>query len=488
MSRHRLSIVIALVTLLGCRAEEPHAGDPDAGSPDAGAQDGGPDTTPDGGSPDGGDGTLWRDHSPHGDTILFANTVWGLNENSPESDVQAAAHASDIMMSGPQHRIYPHNPAAMYMPYELLFTVVKPQHNPNSPYVLMEAWYADPAHNTQGYRLEDAFLHTALPKTLENRLQTVSEGSPGGWWYNPRWIPNPLDPGFIAFKVYHFNLVLAQPHHNSIFIDEADSVERSVGSVEVPDIADVRQGWVDFLTQIRPQLGNAVIMGNPAGYWWYPRQRDLWMAGGGVHLELNIVWNRDPLEPGEDRWNHPSVHYLPTTIVKVAASYSYSAYEGYGWGPGNHTTAGNRGWFAEYCWVLIAHRGPGMRDYYAYSGHAGGHPDGWHGRPRPWEKVNLGQPLGGHLTRFHHVEGATDPAGQTVRVTAREFDNGLVLMRTHVYGTPYGDFSDGSAYTFAMPEGAWYRLLDDGTVEPTPTTQFALRVWEGAIFMRSAGR
>jgi hypothetical protein len=420
----------------------------------------------------------YNPNSPHWTHFRLATTAWGVQPI--QSEIEHVARHYDLVMSGPLNQFHQLNPTAIYMPYTILWHLPRPGGSyPPALDVMyyhdMQQWYADPAKNTGGWDLEHAFLHSQHPRTEANRLLTpVEPHSP--WWQERRWVMNPTDPGFRAYTIDRYRRILETAYLNAIFIDEHSwEIDLMDGSVEhTPQ--SLRNGIATFYAAIRPALNNAMLMLNTANYhpellggaWIVDAVRN----AGGVHMESLIELHRDlPY-----RWDAIERFAATGALVKPTSNTTRAQYNQGGsvFPPGNHATRGDRGKMFELTAVYMALTTP-EQVYFSPAPH-GTYVESWY---PPYER-NVGSAQGSRTLYFSGLDGA----GQMARVFSRQFTNALVLNRPIPTWSANPNFSNASAVTVTLPPGTWYRVRDDNTLEPTPSTSIQLRLAEGAIFMR----
>jgi hypothetical protein len=423
-------------------------------------------------------------YSPHFPHMRFATTAW-LYDTGNQAEIEHLARHYDLLLAPlAVEQIHSLNPTGENLPYTLLWHMHQPQENADW-YNEMRAWYADRMRNLRDYRFEDAFLHTAQPRTEATRMLTPLPND-DHYFQTPRWIMNPADPGYRAYTIDRFNDLLAHAPLTSIFVDEHyhPQIHWMRGSVELPTEAAFRAAMIDFYRTVRAGIGGHMIMLNTAQShaWMFGEHgEDLWALdmvreAGGLHMEQMV----NPVLPYE--WNLLVWEQWQTTgaVIKPTANVNREEYDAghiHGPGPwtrGNHATPGDRGKMWEITVVYLTMPAEGAERWYFSPAPNLTFQQSWY---PPYER-DIGKPV---APRYAIFEG-TDPRGQTAMVWAREFTNALVLNRPRWHDA--GWFDDETAMPVDLPPGPWYRVLDDNTLEATPSTSISLRLAEGAIFVR----
>jgi hypothetical protein len=440
----------------------------------------------------------WRPTSPHADHISVANTMWGLNDRSPEWQVRVGARTLDRIMEGPLARFHAHNPTATLMVYIAPFFVYRAE-TPYDQWQRMERWFSDPALNPRRYRMEDAFVHSALPKSEATRRSARV-------WNADRWMVNPGDPGYRAFMRWLVDELLSQPHINAIFFDELshELYHYRQLPVEYQSWDAMTAAFVGFARDLREHLGHigprgeGAIIGNPANlgpsdYYQAPYGQlggqwvvDFFSCLGGTHNEGLLVH-----QANEEAWAKldryaeegacgPAI-LKPTTGAMNWASWSQMP-NAETFLPRGHRSVAYRGKMWELAWFYVGvHRTPRR----SWLGITSSHPPPELEAELGFAPIyyrDVGRPLDTdpRSARTLIAEG-TDSRGTPARVWMREFENAIVLVRNrHSWDTE--DWS--GEIRVALPPGRWYRLLDDDTVADTPTIEFPMAMLQGAIFMR----
>jgi hypothetical protein len=440
----------------------------------------------------------WQDTSPHADHISVANTMWGLNDGSEEWRIRAAARTIDRIMEGPLDRFHTYNPTATLMRYVAPFFLYRAE-TEYGHWQRMEAWFADPARNPRGYRMEDAFVHRALPKSEATRMSARV-------WNADRWMLNPGDPGYRAFMRWLADDLLARSHINALFFDELSSELYHYRElpVEYPTWEAMTGAFVGFARDLRTHLGpvgprgERAIIGNPANlghtdYWRAPHGQlggqwvlDFFSCLGGTHNEGLLVH-----QANEDAWTKldryaeegacgPAI-VKPTTGGMNWASWSQMP-NPETFRPRGHASVAYRGKMWELAWFYVGvHRDPDRTWFGITSGNAPPELESDLGFA-PIYFRDVGRPLDPdpRTGRILLAEG-TDSRGTPARVWMREFENAIVLVRNrHSWQTE--DWSGEIPVT--LPPGTWYRLMDDDTLESRPTREIAMAMIQGAVFVR----
>jgi hypothetical protein len=384
----------------------------------------------------------------------------------------------------------------------------------------MLQWYGDPSLNTQGYSMEDAFLHETHPRTRVNR-KVVNAWGGGSGTGAVTWTPNPADPGYIAYSVWRFSRMIHEsaPGYplGGVHIDGMDvgDVKKSWGSVEVPGNEEFMHAITAFLQQARAGIGmDKVLHPNLTVHGDYPsladhKWADPWaIASGSAHWEAAFQARREsePTWLKIERMIEAGVisYLMPST--NAAGRDEPSAFTA-----GLYPSVGDRSrmyYLAAYYMIRptpgpVDPPQPHVQDRLDLVTFGFRHPH-WDTKAGSFQKdwieaaeVYVGHPM---ETRRVYWEGTmpnprpgkgTGFGGDWTtwpwRVWGREYDEALVLARPQL-NWDHAVWDDGTAQTVQLPAGhEWWLLHKNSTLDPTPLTEITLRNGEAVILMKGKG-
>ncbi len=402
----------------------------------------------------------------------------------------------DVIMDGDLRAYRQANPKIKYYKY----TLAQYQQATSSgdlyqgiDYLRMKGWYDDPARNTAGYNIEDAYVHTSLPKSPGTRKVMA------GWQGLKDWMMNPADPGYRAYSVWRYNHVVfmdqAPEKGDGFFIDSFGTGKdwsngKALGTVEFPSTAAgetaLFTAWEEWLVLVRAAIStdgvNRRIYLNIAQEWndWIRRFA---RAAGAVHLEFS---NR-----AESRhhtlWARIDGLVADDVVAEMVATRGRRHYESWtAFSPGNEKSRAARGRLVELASYYMARpTDPAKIDLVTHN-----LVNIW-GRPfsEEWTKAtetDLGQPRENRrVYQSGTLAGLKTEWGRawTYQVWGREYERALVLLHSPVE-VDYYLYGEETAVTISLPSGhAWHMLYEDGTLGPA-ITQVTLRNAEAAILIK----
>jgi hypothetical protein len=372
----------------------------------------------------------------------------------------AASHY-DFVAGGKLEEYKRRNPSIHKLVYDLLWTERQLDAAP------MEKWLA-----ANGYNVENAYVHKAgTSKTPANRVTAVL-------WNSDRWIPNPSDPGFRAWRQYttkQLTTANALGYRNDgIMFDEfaVSTIQKYVPATTLEfstftgylgalrTLIDMHRAWV-------PSGFNVL---NSYQYFNKPEDVQNTLAAGGVMTEfVNSPYTNN-------QWAIVDQLVANGAVVEFATGVSSSTKNKVRGDvtPGNYNTIAERVLMWEYGSYLMVVN-PARMDavYFETYGLTWSvpHKDTW---LNAFER-DIGLAL---APRVAYAKG-TDGAGQAYTVNMRQFENGLVLIRPQG-GTLYGD---QTGVNVTLPAGTWRMLLANGSLTAAVTT-VKLRNSEALVFMK----
>lgn len=342
----------------------------------------------------------------------------------------------------------------------------------------METWLT-----ANGYPVENAYLHTQGTSVAQANRVAVTI------WGSARWLTNPGNQGFQAWKTYQTQQICAVDaagyRYDALFIDELGSGPMS----NIPNVtfeyASRTAYFTDFhtvLTQMRALTPANELELNVAQYWSAAEDHtQIGLAGGGM-----VEITNGPYQEMENAWTNvlslmsggsgpARIHF--SSAVQLYRSDVYTATAPATVNAGNYATIEARVliWlYASYLTILD-----------------GAHMDRLLFNPwgiftvnptTHWITANeyaIGAPTGARSV----LQSGTDGAGQTYTVWQRDFDNALVYIRPKK-SYAHTQYGDSTAVTLNLPAGNWKLLAADGTLGSLITT-IDLRAAEAAILIKS---
>jgi hypothetical protein len=388
----------------------------------------------------------------------------------------------DYAMSGSLSAWKASNPRIQHYSYVLLQATVAPK--PGAKDDIHSAWYSDMSQwysRHPQYHVETAFLHQAgQPADSAHRLR------PWGW-DSFTWIINPADSGIVAYSVDRFRRIAE--NEDGLFIDSqgsGDLMKNIKGAAEYPgdtkwppQLGAYNLAYSRLLARLELALGPDVLMINSGPYRFAPDSANV-LAALATHME---------------KTNNPMSTDLPATwvwidkllasgvLVDFVSALDYAdmktvVQKGYA---GNVVDAYRRAKLAELAsYYMVVPRSPDRLALQLVNMWDRPYSSLWF---RPVE-ANIGHPTRARQLMKSGID-STDPAGQQVRVYARDFDRALVIMRPQT-GWGAQIYGSKTAVTVTLPLGErWLPLLADGTLD-SPVTSVTLCNAEAAILIKGS--
>ncbi|MBA2243328.1 MAG: hypothetical protein H0W11_00085 [Gemmatimonadetes bacterium] len=409
-----------------------------------------------------------------------------------EYDWTAAQY--DAIMDGNLAEYRKRNPSIKHYPYTLSawFQAKSGDLYKGTDYLAMKAWYDDPTLNTQGYDIEEAFLHTGLPKTEQNRLVKA------GWQGVNDWYANPGDPGYRAYSLYRYNRIVLESYagqkSDGAFLDsfETHNLGKALGSVEYPTgaagEAALFGAWETWTKEVRAHISRdgarRRLHTNPAQYWndWI---RKFAIAGGSAHFEMG----QSAESAHRYFWDKIADMTAQDVVSQMLSGYSRKHYNdgvlGATFLPGNEKSKAARGKLVELASYYMIRPGASQIDLVRYT------LTNFWDRPFSEEWTRAIETDVGHPRESRRVYATGTFSFMTAwgkswqwRVWAREYDNALVLIHSP-WDKDQDRYGDDTAVTVTLPAGTWHMLYEDGTLG-SAITSVTLRNAEAAILLKGS--
>jgi hypothetical protein len=334
----------------------------------------------------------------------------------------------------------------------------------------METWL-----QSHGYVAEKAYLHkTGTTTTQADRVTTTI-------WGSARFLTNPADPGYLAWKRYETSQLTALrasgKRYDGLFIDELGTGmmgQHLPGkALEYAATTDYFDDFRTLIAAMRQNTFNNIIELNIAQYSRAEDMAQVSVAGGAMTEITN-----SPYAEVEPAWS-----YIPKMMASGAVIHFTPAVAAANKNvPQQDMNAGNYGsvkervllWeYASYLMIVDPTRMDGLM-FNPFGNFTVDPATVW----LPAYETDIGFARSSRTA----LKSGTDPAGQAYTVWAREFDKALVLIRTKKSWS-YTKYGDITAVTVTLPAGTWRMLQPDGSLVG-PVTSVRLRASEAAIFMK----
>ena len=375
----------------------------------------------------------------------------------------AAAHV-DHVVGGSVDEYKARNPSIRAMVYNLVWAPRR------SDVPAMEDWL-----RRNDFDPEHAYLHAAgSTKTHAARLAV-------NIWNSDRYLTNPGDPGFRAWKQNQTaQLTAVRPsghRYDGLFIDELGTGVMEggipVNSLEYSTRAEYYSDFRMLLSLMREATPGNLLELNIAQY---SRPEDLSQVGiaGGAMTEIA----NSPYAEMEGVWSYIErliasgalVHFSTgvTAATKNQARQDMNA--------GNYRTVADRILLFEYASYLMI-VDPQRMDGLTFNSYGNG--------SVPMESVWLRAfetDLGAATAQRRVQLRGTDANARDFRVWVRDFNRALVLIRPKSK-YDYDRYGDATAVDVDLPEGSWRMLMPDGAII-SPVTSVRLRNSEAAILLK----
>lgn len=365
---------------------------------------------------------------------------------------------------------------------------------PSGRTLAYETWLAN-----NGYDVESAYCHKASNPT--ERPYIPFDPYPPG---NALNLTHPGIVPYFASKITQWT----QAGYNTVFWDVFGNSVLNTNNWLADCLEFTRQEYnnaaLALLHALRPYTGEGWFVINTAEY---TTSDDALMADAAGCAFMEYMMNPYSSKYPDYAWTFAEARLAAGTRVvfgsrtntnpnEVDNAYSNSVnhaetmYAGYRNWEGNGTDFMVRTRTSEYCLYLmivdttstLAYCGFGTTGGLTYTAANIHMSYNW----LKWCEFDIGKPVGARW----RVQSGTDPLGQKYEVWAREFENGLAVIRV-IKGVLPGtsqtiSLGHNTLVTFNLPATAtWKQLWPDGSVSPQAQTTIGLRQSEGAIFVRA---
>jgi hypothetical protein len=375
----------------------------------------------------------------------------------------AASHY-DYVVGGTVNEYKRRNPMIRQMVYDLFYG------DEIADVVPFESWLT-----TNGYNVENAYLHKAGGiKTKADRVTYLQ-------WKKDYYAYNLSDPGFRAWRkrrTQNLTSVNAKGYRaDGLFLDvlSTGGINKAIptATLEYPDREAYYSELRDLLAEHRQYVPAGYLNINAATYFNKPADQANASAAGGIMTEFA----NSPYY--EQKWSFIDALVRDGVVVEYSTGVRSSAKNtpSFDMTPGNYASVRERVLMFEYASYLMVVE-PTNMDAVLFETYGAS----WSvPMDVTWLKAfeyNIGLATGPR----YQLQTGKDPAGQSAQVMAREFENGLAVIRAR-NGSGTTKFGDQTAVTVDLPPGTWRQLRPDGLIAQT-MTEVQLRNGESAIFVK----
>ncbi|MCI0433649.1 MAG: Ig-like domain-containing protein [Gemmatimonadetes bacterium] len=407
--------------------------------------------------------------SPHWRHVRVGATDYRIHYINPSSAAAAewdwAAGHIDFVVGGSVDEYKRRNPSLQHSVYDL-FWAMRQVDTPG-----MDQWLV-----ANGYNVEAAYLHKAgTSKIAVNRV-------PATIWNSSRYLTNPGDPGFRAYKQSRAtNMTALRPsgfRSDGLFIDELGTgVIQSALPATTLEYSSLSAYYTDFrglISAVRQKTAGGFLVLNTAQY----RSAEDLAQIAVSHATMTEFLN-SPYGEAEPVWRDVEKMMNSGAVVQFATGVSSNTKNmlRYDMNGGNYSSIAERVLLSEYASYLMV-VDPNRMDQLLFDTYG---LDWTVPMITTWLKA-FETDIGLAIATRAALKQGTDAVGQQYTVWMREFENALVVYRP-MKNWSHKRYGDITGVDVTLPPGTWRMVMPDGSLT-APVSQVRLRNSEAAIFLK----